>query len=67
MAKKVMFVPNKYFHMASFFALVTLILVCQGLRDDNLFGLLASILFGIAGLYFIKKSKNFRKKSKKKK
>ena len=69
MAKKWVFVPNKYFHWASFFALVTLVTlvtVCQGLRNDNVILLLSSILFGIIGLYFINKSKNFvRRKNKK--
>ncbi len=62
----VAFVPNKYFYMSAFFALVTVLFVCYGLRNDDVVYLLESIFLGIIGLFFINKSKKFKVSKKKK-
>jgi energy-coupling factor transporter transmembrane protein EcfT len=64
--EKNIFITNKYFKSAVLVMLITAIFLVQGLRTDNLFLLLSSIVLGVLGLFFIKKSWNFHAKKLKK-
>jgi hypothetical protein len=48
--------PKNGFGLALLFTLITLILVCYGLKNNEIFSLIAAILFGIVGLYWVKRS-----------